>query len=947
MRGDFRGKLYQVKGAQKALLLDRSHATGEAARLRMNVPLTASRLRLEREQGVLSELNLYLIGETPSSEIGEGKLAAAQVGAAVLSPSRRTGVDGSEKDGVPDKVSYRLLHSTEAANLAGVSRSQISSLYNLGTKLSRRYLWKDREVWVGVPAEIYKPSNIPTKSLETNHYCHVIVPPFLQHTALDAIRLTFNPERNNSPEETLANLAIRDPVVPSQDLINLDFRLPAGAAEMVIDFHDIVVPAGVALWLTFAADQEDFGQRYLMGAEVEIWLSKTGNSERAEHSRKEYLSDRLLWIKDRFQMLSRARPRSLPDVSTLRRQFKLVDELLALIEDVLRVEPGNPVAAAYLGWIKPDSSPPDFRQPESTDPEVPKWAYQQQVLLGQFRQIVDWWIDNRQVETGELGDGLAGDADLVSNWPGIALMDASGSVRIRDSLRAVLEACYRRGMIAEGLNTTRADPLHAYEQGIGIVPLASLLDYGGPNLIERLMETARQYDRLTEINPAGHRHFRSYLFSATDLVEEGYYAREDIYSALLWHSGLYLAWYNGSPQVIRRLSEYADALSAHWQRDRYPSLTQGIRFSSDEVVHRDLPNLEVVNLMWGAYRLTANEKYLWLVDKLVRGGNTDRAEMTGGRWLEYIDPEPYRPAILEEVRRRRIWDHNLRYDDSGLIARQYAYELSGNKEQVEDYQAALIKHLTQNLYLYTGAEPFTGSLRLPQLATQRARLGGVAQHLGYIFPGNAVSWENADGNVAALVRRATPDSLKIIAYNLAKSLQDVTMRVWELENGSYEVVEGTDVNGDDQIDVVTTKRTLALKRRVAIPLALRPRKVTVIEIKQLQKGAPLWQLPDLAIGREDLHYNAAADRGKLIIHNIGGEKSPGFALVVENEKKAVLLKKEIDGLEAPVDLRPKTVAIDLIGLRTHGTRTLVLKLDPGDKVEEITEENNQLTVQME
>jgi subtilase family serine protease len=68
---------------------------------------------------------------------------------------------------------------------------------------------------------------------------------------------------------------------------------------------------------------------------------------------------------------------------------------------------------------------------------------------------------------------------------------------------------------------------------------------------------------------------------------------------------------------------------------------------------------------------------------------------------------------------------------------------------------------------------------------------------------------------------------------------------------------------------------------------------------------------------------------------------------VENEKKAVLLKKEIDGLEAPVDLRPKTVAIDLIGLRTDGTRTLVLKLDPGDKVEEITEENNQLTVQME
>jgi hypothetical protein len=223
----------------------------------------------------------------------------------------------------------------------------------------------------------------------------------------------------------------------------------------------------------------------------------------------------------------------------------------------------------------------------------------------------------------------------------------------------------------------------------------------------------------------------------------------------------------------------------------------------------------------------------------------------------------------------------------------------------------------------------------------------VAHHLGYIFPGNAISWESANGNIAALVRKATPNSLKVIAYNLAKSLQDVDMRVWELENGSYQVVEGTDVNGDDQIDVVTTKRTLSLRRRVAIPLALRPRKVTIIEISQLQKGTPLWGLPDLAISREDLQYDAATDQGKLIIHNIGGKKSSSFTLVVENEKKAVLLRKEIDGLEAPVDLKPKTVSTELSGLRTRGARTLVLRIDPENKVEEITEENNQLRMQIE
>src|SRR5439155_14512322 len=388
-------------------------------------------------------------------------------------------------------------------------------------------------------------------------------------------------------------------------------------------------------------------------------------------------------------------------------------------------------------------------------------------------------------------------------WPGIALMEGPTD-RWRDSVRAVLEACYRRGWVTQGLNTRPADALQAYEEGINTVPTALLLDYGNPLLIERLMETARQYERLTGINPAGHRHFRSYVFSATDLAAEGRYAQEDVYSQLLWHPGLYLSWYNGNSQMIRWLSEYADALLAHWQNDRYPSLARGIRFESDEVISKGLPNPEVINLLWGVYRLTGNDKYLWLTDKLLKGGNVAQAEMINGRWLEFVDPEPYRSPILDEVRKRNIWDHNLQSDETGLLARQYDYELTGDKKQVEDYQAALIKHMSQNMLLYTSAEQSAGSIWIPQRATQRDRLGGVAHYRNCIYPGHAISWDGTNGNVAALVTKATPSALKIIVFNTAKTLRDVSLRVWELENGIYEVVEGTDVNGDDQIDGDTT-----------------------------------------------------------------------------------------------------------------------------------------------
>ena len=819
LQGNLKGQVYQIKNGQKDTLLDRSHPSGEVSVARLTSPMTAQRLRVERENGILGELSLFAIGSSPFTERGKDK-------------SRPTASPNLSAN----RVSYRLMSSSEALALQGVSRGQIASFYNLRPKLVGRYLPQDRETWVGVPPELYKPPEKTSIVSGTFRYSQVILPPFLSHTRVDAIKLKLNPGGGKHAEEATFNLAVRDPVIPMRDLINLNLKLPLeGTAEMVLDIPDVVFPAGAPLWLTLASDQRDFGTSYLNGAEVEMWISDAKQSEQAERSRREYLSERLRLMRSDFQTLSQSRTWMTIDAVKARRQFKLVDELFQCVEDVLRVDPKEPNAVAYAGWIKRNDAPPDFKQPELPATDIPRWAFQQEFLMKQFQQILDWWIKNRQIETGEIGGGLSRDTTLVSNWPGITLMDGP-SERYRESQRSVLEACYRRGMIKDGLNSQLMDALQAYEQGINATPAALLLDYGNPTLLERLMATAQQYERLTGTNSAGHRHFRSTLFSTTQLIDEGRSAREDVYSQLIWQPGLYLTWYNGNPLTLRWLTEYANALLAHWEKDRYPMLDRGIRFFSDEVVSKGLPNAEVVNLMWGVYRLTGNEKYLWLMDTLLKSGNVDRAEVTNGRWLDFVDSGLERGPILDEVRKRNIWDHNLQTDETGLLARQLAFELTGDKKQVEDYQAALIKHLVQNRVLYTEAEQSTDAIWLPQRATQRARLGGVADFRHCIYPGHAISWEGTAGSVASLVRKASNVALKVIVFNSAKSLQDVTLRVWELENGTYEVSEGTDVNGDDQIDVVTTNRTLALKRHSGIALSLRPRRITIIEIKQVRKG---------------------------------------------------------------------------------------------------------------
>jgi hypothetical protein len=851
----------------------------------------------------------------------------------------RNGELGPQKQAPPSRLTFKLWPAGEALNIAGLSRTQVATLYGVKTRLMRRYLPPDRSAWVGVLPELLTNTQAPEAKAETSlHYRHLILPPFLRHTAVDAIRLKLNAS-GGGLSEPLLNVLIRDPVYLGRALFNASVRVASGS-DVTLDFPDVVFPAGAAFWITLATDQADF-ENVLTGAEAELWLCQSDGAG-AEVSRKEYMADRLGWMRDSFRRLSQTSPWKQEDITQKRRQSRAVDELLAVVEDILRVDPKEPTAVAYSGWIKPLSTPPDYKQPVPP-PGIPLWAFQQQLIVDQLKQNSEWWVKNRQGKSGNFSDSLMADTQLAMNWPGIALLDGP-SVRLRDSLLRVLQACDATGLIQKGLGTERGSPEYVYLQGVNLLSAAALLDYGNPLWVERLMEATRQLERLSGNNPANHRHLRSALISATDLVEEGVHAREDVHSALLWQPVITLAWYNRNPLAVRWLTETCDALLAHWQRDKYPRLAVGIRFFGDEVTRRGLPEPERVNLLWAVYRLTGDNKYLWLLNEFVKAQNIDLAENTSGRWVESLDAEPYaenypkfREDILQWVRERNIWDRNL-LDESGMLARQHAFELTADKRFVEDFQAALLKHLVQNRTMYTEAEVAPIQMQFPHRALQRTRLGGVAFSWQTLYPGHAVSWEGGNGNLAALVIAAGRSSVKISIFNLAKTLLDVNLRVWDLDNGVYSVVEGTDVLGQGQIDVETTRRTLPLCRGASIPLSLRPQKITVIEMKQTKKGAPLGEVPDLAAGR--LTYDRASDHGSLVVHNLGSAAAPAFTLQVENEKRAVLFKKQIEGLAAPLDLTPKQQTVEFSGLKPGASRVLIFRIDPESKIEEVTRENN-------
>ena len=171
--------------------------------------------------------------------------------------------------------------------------------------------------------------------------------------------------------------------------------------------------------------------------------------------------------------------------------------------------------------------------------------------------------------------------------------------------------------------------------------------------------------------------------------------------------------------------------------------------------------------------------------------------------------------------------------------------------------------------------------------------------------------------------------------------------MWQLENGIYEITAGLDLNDDGQVDLGLNRRNLRLKRHSSIPLTLRGGKSTIIKVKQEQKGTPIWQLPDLALGPQDFQYEADNDRGKVTIHNLGSTPSHPFRLQIRNARGDVIFERRISSLPAPLDLRPRTIVVPLSGLRAAGGGArLHLQILSGPEVEEITTRNNSLRVDL-
>jgi len=492
-----------------------------------------------------------------------------------------------------------------------------------------------------------------------------------------------------------------------------------------------------------------------------------------------------------------------------------------------------------------------------------------------------------------------------------------------------MEAFYNNGMFSNGLSAIQTDELHTYEEGIQVLPQVMLVDYANPKHVERIMETAKALERVAGVNSAGHRHIRSSYYSGEKLSEESVWEWSKPYSYLVLHPAMSLVEYNGHPAAKKLMLELADGVLAHRKQDGRGNwiIDTTINFRTDEGQPGGLG--VIAHLLWGAYRWTGDKKYLQpLLDMNAGAVGTINAN------------------AIDLLSVRGTWGKQIAASvtpqSGGDLQRHIAWQITGNKQYLEELYADQIKAASIREYINTLGHLWSDRVSVNHNELQRARLGGLAITRNALYPGHAASWKfdaPATGeSVAILIPDATTTWMKIIAYNLETAPVNAVMTAWDIEPGLWDVTQGIDSDGDDTADRGAISWSAELERAGDLELTFAPRAVTIIQLKLKKKGTPYWSRPDLGIGKDDVTVEGNTIRVK--VHNIGAVDAPAATVTLRDQMGKALVSMPVPEIKAPLDYTPRIAEVTLQAPPGTDLKGFSVTVDSGEKVKEITRKNN-------
>jgi Concanavalin A-like lectin/glucanases superfamily len=727
------------------------------------------------------------------------------------------------------------------------------------------------------------------------------------------------------------NIQIKDPIWPGRNLLDVNVSVKPGEARTVwLDTRDRLLPNDTSLYLTAAGGGQDFDAAALNGMRIRL-VFKPRAAALAEH-----IADRFAQVRENVAFLveEHTNDMRLSRFDRLDREFK----------SLFAADPDNTLGRLYWSELNPEQGWPAFQQP--VPPKgVPLWAFRQTLDLRLVRQFIEWWIDNRQVAYGDFGGGISDDVDLLEQWPGLAQM---GDIpdKVGRSVDALADAIDKNHMITNGLGTILTDYLHSYEEGINTRSEDMYVNWGDPKVVERLMQTARAYPRIIQVNKTGHTDIISQEFSGTRVVTEGPWGWEHPYSYLILHPGIMLVNFNDNPTVKQLILKIADSYISYGSRqpDGSWQFPEFFNSQTDQAKGHLQPNTRglqaVTQIFWAAYTWTGDKKYLLPLYSVLDPklhvalrvlnanliGQLGKDDSWGKEILDHV-------ASLDSAAAGEARPFSPARDDGAMpidTERYIAWLVSGNKKYLEDLYADEIQTDSQRMYMNTEGYWWSDRVELFSDLLQRSRLGGMTLRRNQTFQGNLVSWRFAGAptqveNVGILIHDPMPTKFGVEAYNLSAKPIKATMTGWMIAPGTWRMW-GPGI----------TTRTFTFERSAGVDLIFAPHKTTTVNFELVTPEAPPESRPDIGIGPEDVTVNRGTV--SVTIHSLGSHDVPAGTASLVDARGRVLSKAAVPPITAPLDLLPKTAAITLP--LKPGAVAVRVALDGG--VREITQMNNQV-----
>jgi hypothetical protein len=303
--------------------------------------------------------------------------------------------------------------------------------------------------------------------------------------------------------------------------------------------------------------------------------------------------------------------------------------------------------------------------------------------------------------------------------------------------------------------------------------------------------------------------------------------------------------------------------------------------------------------------------------------------------LELLDYAKWKTALVDWAEKADL--SHPGHDGMGRAAREryMKFEAAGDEKAALEALEACVRKMRLTFEAHTWGEPINDRIWLPDHPLIMMAQGEISHERNQLWPRHYVSYEGF-ADFAAWVREKSDTSLRLWLYNFAEETDAGRLRVWRTPLGEYEAVLGPDANADGKPDRGAVQR-FVLHRSAAIPLRLPPRQLYVLALRLRSRSREdFWSRPDLAVSADDTVLDARG-RVKVVVHNVGGGPARDVSVGLFDGQGRELAKGSIAGIEAPLDLKPRTASLNLSAGKA---RTVEVRVDAGHAIPELNEENN-------